>query len=86
MTADVAKFCDALSALYSNMAKPMLDCLIFNYQLTKSVGTGGMIGIFLSYVVTAKILRVLTPAFGKLAVKEAKLEVLPFLPNSANSI
>lgn len=34
-----------------------------------------MVGLFLNYVVTAKLLRAVTPPFGKLAAMEAKLEV-----------
>ncbi|KAG2228088.1 hypothetical protein INT45_009134 [Circinella minor] len=74
ITTDIAKFCDTLSSLYSNLAKPMLDMLIFNYQLMKSIGMAGTIGLGLNYVVTAKLLRAVTPSFGKLAAIEAKLE------------
>lgn len=75
ITTDVAKFCDTLSSLYSNLAKPILDTVIFNYQLTKSIGLVGMVGIFINYMVTASLLRAVTPPFGKLAAIEAKLEV-----------
>ncbi|KAI8979239.1 ABC transporter transmembrane region 2-domain-containing protein [Mycotypha africana] len=74
ITTDVAKFCDTLSSLYSNLAKPILDMIIFNYQLTKSIGFVGMLGLSLNYVVTARLLRAVTPSFGKLAAEEAKLE------------
>ncbi|KAI9364105.1 ABC transporter transmembrane region 2-domain-containing protein [Pilaira anomala] len=74
ITTDVAKFCDTLSSLYSNLAKPILDTVIFNYQLTKSIGLVGMVGIFVNYMVTARLLRAVTPPFGKLAAIEAKLE------------
>ncbi|CAI2164052.1 5786_t:CDS:10 [Funneliformis geosporum] len=52
----------------------ILDTVIFNYQLTKSIGLLGMLGLFGNYIVTAWILRKVTPAFGKLAAIEAKLE------------
>ncbi|KAI8992395.1 ABC transporter transmembrane region 2-domain-containing protein [Pilobolus umbonatus] len=74
ITTDVAKFCETLSSLYSNLAKPILDTVIFNYQLTKSIGWMGMLGIMLNYFITARILRAVTPSFGKLAAIEAKLE------------
>ncbi len=48
--------------------------VIFNYQLTKSIGGTGMVSIFGIYIVTAWILRKATPGFGKLAAVEAKLE------------
>ncbi|KAI8336782.1 ABC transporter transmembrane region 2-domain-containing protein [Chlamydoabsidia padenii] len=74
ITTDVAKFCDTLSSLYSNLAKPLLDTVIFNYQLTRSIGWLGTFGLAVNYVVTAKLLRAVTPSFGKLAAIEAKLE------------
>lgn len=74
ITTDVAKFCETLASLYSNLAKPILDTVIFNYQLTKSIGLIGMIGLTINYFVTAKLLRAVTPPFGKLAALEAKLE------------
>ncbi|KAI1321592.1 hypothetical protein EDD11_003072 [Mortierella claussenii] len=74
ITTDIAKFCDSLAGLYSNLGKPLLDTIIFNYQLMRSIGVSGMGGLFVSYVVTAFLLRMVTPAFGKLAAIEAKLE------------
>ncbi|KAF9313398.1 hypothetical protein BG003_005230 [Podila horticola] len=74
ITTDVAKFCESLAGLYSNLGKPLLDTIIFNYQLMRSIGVSGMGGLFVSYVVTAFLLRMVTPAFGKLAAVEAKLE------------
>ncbi|KAI7903074.1 ABC transporter transmembrane region 2-domain-containing protein [Cokeromyces recurvatus] len=74
ITTDIAKFCDTLSSLYSNLAKPILDTIIFNYQLTKSIGLVGMVGLSINYIITARLLRAVTPSFGKLAAIEAKLE------------
>ncbi|CAG8795878.1 5952_t:CDS:2, partial [Dentiscutata erythropus] len=74
ITTDIARFCDGLASLYSNLGKPLLDTIIFNYQLTKSIGVAGMMGLFGNYLLTAWILRKATPAFGKLAAHEAKLE------------
>ncbi|CEG69260.1 hypothetical protein RMATCC62417_05363 [Rhizopus microsporus] len=74
ITTDVARFCETLSSLYSNLAKPILDTIIFNYQLTKSIGFAGFIGLTLNYIITARLLRAVTPSFGKLAAIEAKLE------------
>ncbi|KAI3646621.1 hypothetical protein MP228_009549 [Amoeboaphelidium protococcarum] len=71
---DVARFCDALASLYSNLAKPILDTAIFTYQLNRSIGSVGMAFIFVNYQFTAWLLRKATPGFGKLAAVEAKLE------------
>ena len=74
ITTDVARFCDTLSSLYSNVSKPSLDLILFNYQLGRSIGKWGSGGLGVSYILTAYILRQVTPAFGKLAAVEAKLE------------
>jgi ATP-binding cassette subfamily D (ALD) long-chain fatty acid import protein len=71
---DLAKFCDACASLYSNLAKPVLDTVIFNYQLFNSIGGAGMVILFVNYILTANLLRAVTPGFGKLAAVEAKLE------------
>lgn len=74
ITTDVARFCTALASLYSNVGKPVLDMIIFNYQLARSVGTSGMWGLIVNYIITAQLLRTVMPSFGKMAAKEAKLE------------
>ncbi|KIJ39058.1 hypothetical protein M422DRAFT_781181 [Sphaerobolus stellatus SS14] len=74
ITADIAAFCDSMSALYGNVMKPSLDMLIFTSQLSRSLGARGTILLFVSYYATAKILRSVTPAFGRLAAVERGLE------------
>ncbi|GAA5984731.1 hypothetical protein JCM10908_003477 [Rhodotorula pacifica] len=74
VTTDINRFCETLSALYSNVSKPVLDLVLFNIQLGRSLGGKGSLGLFASYFATAWILRKVTPAFGKLAAVEAKLE------------
>lgn len=74
ITTDINRFCTALANLYSNLGKPLLDIVIFNHQLARSIGMTGMWGLLLNYFVTASILRAATPPFGKLAAEEAKLE------------
>ena len=54
--------------------KPTLDMFIFTGQLSRSLGFRGTVLLFVNYYVTARILRVATPAFGKLAAVEAMLE------------
>ena len=54
--------------------KPSLDMLIFTTQLSRSLGGRGTVLLFLNYYVTAKILRAVTPAFGRLAAVERGLE------------
>ncbi|KAJ3480904.1 hypothetical protein NLI96_g8018 [Meripilus lineatus] len=74
VTSDVAAFCDALSGIYGNVMKPSLDLLLFTSQLSRTLGFRGTILLFVNYYVTAKILRAVTPAFGRLAAVEARLE------------
>ncbi|EPZ36297.1 ABC transporter domain-containing protein, partial [Rozella allomycis CSF55] len=68
------KFCNSLASLYSSLTKPILDLLIFNYQLSKSIGIPGLVGLLANYVGSSIVLRFISPNFGRLAAREAKLE------------
>jgi hypothetical protein len=57
-----------------NVMKPSLDILIFTTQLTRKLGAMGSVLLSLNYMATASILRAVTPAFGRLAAVEARLE------------
>jgi ATP-binding cassette subfamily D (ALD) long-chain fatty acid import protein len=57
-----------------NVMKPSLDLIIFTSQLARSLGFSGSLLLFLNFAVTASILRAVTPAFGRLAAIEARLE------------
>ncbi|EMD31871.1 hypothetical protein CERSUDRAFT_119147 [Gelatoporia subvermispora B] len=74
ITSDIAGFCDSLSAIYGNVLKPSLDLLLFTSQLSRTLGVRGTILLFGNYYLTARILRAATPAFGRLAAVEARLE------------
>ncbi|GBE89023.1 Peroxisomal long-chain fatty acid import protein [Sparassis crispa] len=74
ITTDIASFCDALSGIYGNVLKPSLDLILFTSQLSRTLGVRGTLLLFLNYYVTARILRAATPAFGRLAAVEARLE------------
>ncbi|KAI0372061.1 hypothetical protein BV20DRAFT_964772 [Pilatotrama ljubarskyi] len=74
ITSDIGAFCDALSGIYGNVLKPSLDLVLFTSQLARSLGFRGTAMLFLNYYITAKILRAVTPAFGRLAAVEARLE------------
>ncbi|KAG2347622.1 hypothetical protein BDR05DRAFT_996708 [Suillus weaverae] len=54
--------------------KPSLDLLPFTSQLARSLGFRGTVLLFINYYLTAKIFRAVTPAFGRLAAVEARLE------------
>jgi ABC-type uncharacterized transport system fused permease/ATPase subunit len=57
-----------------NILKPLLDLTLFTSQLSRTLGARGTVALFLNYYVTARILRAVTPAFGRLAAVEARLE------------
>ncbi|RPD65642.1 hypothetical protein L226DRAFT_550601 [Lentinus tigrinus ALCF2SS1-7] len=74
ITSDIASFCDALAGIYGNVLKPSLDLVLFTSQLARSLGARGTVMLFMNYYITARILRAVTPAFGRLAAVEARLE------------
>lgn len=74
ITVDVSRFSNSLAELYSNLAKPILDMVIYNYSLSKSVGGEGLFFMALLVQVSANVMRALTPPFGKYVAEEARLE------------
>ncbi|KAG2129302.1 ABC transporter transmembrane region 2-domain-containing protein, partial [Suillus cothurnatus] len=74
ITADVDAWAESVAGIYGNLMKPSLDLLLFTSQLARSLGFRGTVLLFINYYVTAKILRSVTPAFGRLAAVEARLE------------
>jgi ATP-binding cassette subfamily D (ALD) long-chain fatty acid import protein len=43
ITVDIQRFSAHLAAIYSNMAKPVLDVILYNYQLSQNVGAEGLL-------------------------------------------
>ena len=43
MTVDIQRFSANLAAIYSNLAKPVLDVILYNYQLSQNVGEEGIL-------------------------------------------
>ncbi|ORY11582.1 ATP-binding cassette protein [Clohesyomyces aquaticus] len=74
ITVDVAKFSNSLAELYSNIAKPVLDMIIYNYSLSRNVGGEGLFFMSLLVQISANVMRALTPPFGKYVADEARLE------------
>ncbi|KIV83079.1 hypothetical protein PV11_05138 [Exophiala sideris] len=74
VTVDISRFSNSLAELYSNLAKPVLDMVIYNYSLSKSVGGEGLFAMALLVQVSANVMRALTPPFGKYVADEARLE------------
>ncbi|KAL8772439.1 MAG: hypothetical protein Q9209_002390 [Squamulea sp. 1 TL-2023] len=74
ITVDVSRFSNSLAELYSNLAKPILDMIIYNYSLSRSVGGEGLFMMSLLVQISANVMRALTPPFGKYVAEEARLE------------
>ena len=43
MTVDIQRFSNHLAAIYANLAKPILDVILYNYQLSQNVGAEGLV-------------------------------------------
>ena len=43
ITVDLQRFSSHLAEIYSNLAKPVLDVVLYNYSLSRNVGVEGMI-------------------------------------------
>ncbi|RPA86176.1 hypothetical protein BJ508DRAFT_147250 [Ascobolus immersus RN42] len=74
ITVDVSRFSNSLSELYSNLAKPTLDMIIYNYQLSRNVGGEALFAMSLLVNLSANLMRALTPPFGRYVADEARLE------------
>lgn len=74
ITVDVSKFANSLAELYSNLAKPTLDMVVYNWSLSRSVGGESLFAMSLIVQLSATLMRALTPPFGKYVADEARLE------------
>ncbi|KAF7310570.1 Adrenoleukodystrophy protein [Mycena chlorophos] len=72
ITNDIQKFSVHLAAIYSNLAKPCLDVILYNFQLSQNVGAEGLIILTALVQSTAALLRLLTPPFGMYASMSAE--------------
>ncbi|KAJ2930502.1 hypothetical protein H1R20_g6598, partial [Candolleomyces eurysporus] len=73
ITHDIQRFSTHLAAIYSNLAKPVLDVILYNYQLSQNVGAEGLMGLTILVNGTAVLLRYLTPPFGMYTALSAQL-------------
>mmetsp|Transcript_13439 Transcript_13439/g.18542 ORF Transcript_13439/g.18542 Transcript_13439/m.18542 type:complete len:714 (-) Transcript_13439:1013-3154(-) len=81
LTEDISKFCSNLAHLHSQLSKPMLDVIFFSWQLwrlAKQKGSGGqtVVTVFCWSVIyiTAQVLKLVRPNYGKLVAEQAALE------------
>ncbi|KAI9068030.1 adrenoleukodystrophy protein [Trametes sanguinea] len=73
ITHDIQRFSTHLAAIYANVAKPVLDVILYNYQLSQNVGAEGLVLLTLLVQASAALLRALTPAFGQYTALSAQL-------------
>lgn len=74
LTADLDKFCDMFTDLYSNICKPVLDIVIYVYRLTSTLGYQTP-SVMLGYLfVAGAVLTHLRRPAGRMTVTEQKLE------------
>lgn len=74
ITVDVVKFASSLAELYSNLAKPSLDMVLYSIKLAQNVGGEGLFFVGSLIQLSAYGLRLLAPPFGKYVAQEAALE------------
>lgn len=74
ITVDVLRFANSLSSLYSNLAKPILDMVLYSWQLSRNIGSENLFLIGSAIQLSAYVLRVMTPPFGRYVAEEAQLE------------
>ncbi|KAI0724232.1 ABC transporter transmembrane region 2-domain-containing protein [Cerioporus squamosus] len=73
ITHDIQRFSTHLAAIYANIAKPVLDVILYNYQLSQNVGAEGLVLLTVLVQASAALLRALTPPFGQYTALSAQL-------------
>jgi len=73
ITHDIQKFSNNFAAIYANLAKPVLDVILYNYQLSQNVGAEGLVLLTVLVQLSATLLRKLTPPFGAYTSMSAQL-------------
>lgn len=74
LTEDISKWSRALSNLYSNVSKPLLDIFLFSRKLAEIMGWIGPISLIAWYGLSAVVLKLISPAFGTLTAQLQRLE------------
>ncbi|KAF9478026.1 adrenoleukodystrophy protein [Pholiota conissans] len=73
ITHDIQRFSTHLAAMYANLAKPTLDVILYNYQLSSNVGAEGVMGLTIFVQLSAMLLRYMTPPFGMYTALSAQM-------------
>lgn len=73
ITEDVAKFCSAISELYSYTFKPVLDIVYFTRSLARTIGYKGQFLLYAYFVFCSGFLRAVSPPLALMTAQEASL-------------
>jgi ATP-binding cassette subfamily D (ALD) protein 3 len=73
LTADIEKWANSLSTIYSNFTKPSLDIILFSKKLAEIIGWMGPCIVILWYLLSGFVLKMVSPPFGKLIAGEQRL-------------
>ncbi|KAG6371685.1 ABC transporter transmembrane region 2-domain-containing protein [Boletus reticuloceps] len=73
ITHDIQRFSAHLAAIYANLAKPILDVILYNYQLSQNIGAEGLVLLTVLIQLSAALLRAVTPSFGTYTTQSAAL-------------
>ncbi|KII93685.1 hypothetical protein PLICRDRAFT_171408 [Plicaturopsis crispa FD-325 SS-3] len=73
ITVDIQRFSQNLAAIYANLAKPVLDVILYNYQLSQNVGAEGLLLLTILVQSSAALLRHLTPPLASYTALSAQL-------------
>jgi ATP-binding cassette subfamily D (ALD) protein 3 len=69
LTNDIDKWANALSTIYSNFTKPVLDILLFGRELSNLVGYSGPLSVLVYYLVSGYFIKFISPPFGRLTAQ-----------------
>lgn len=78
LTEDITMFANSVAHLYSHLTKPIFDIILITFTLIReALGHGSNVSVSpllagICIMITARILRQISPKFGKLVAEEAK--------------
>eukprot|EP01103_Thecamoeba_quadrilineata_P011048 TRINITY_DN2555_c0_g1_i1.p1 TRINITY_DN2555_c0_g1~~TRINITY_DN2555_c0_g1_i1.p1 ORF type:complete len:687 (-),score=137.29 TRINITY_DN2555_c0_g1_i1:23-2083(-) len=74
VTADIQKFSEAVSNLYSSLFKPTIDVILFTYKFAQATGWQGPTIMYSYFLISGIIKRAIMPSFGRLVARQSQLE------------